>query len=100
MSPIEIQKLTPAAAASALRARDGSTQAPDSARVAQPGSDPAPQSGVRVEVNGEAFAAGPPVDANRVAEIRDALRDGTYPIVPTEIADALIAARLMLGFGK
>ncbi|UAB78716.1 flagellar biosynthesis anti-sigma factor FlgM [Erythrobacter sp. SCSIO 43205] len=48
--------------------------------------------GVSVEVATPA-QSGPPVDTDRVAEIRDALRDGTYPLVPTKIADAMIAAQ-------
>lgn len=36
----------------------------------------------------------PPVDNDRVAEIRKAIQDGRYPILPVEIADAMIAARL------
>ncbi|MBU0668504.1 MAG: flagellar biosynthesis anti-sigma factor FlgM [Alphaproteobacteria bacterium] len=35
-----------------------------------------------------------PVDHDRVAEIRKALQDNRYPIIPTEIADAIIAAGL------
>ncbi len=38
-----------------------------------------------------------PVDSERVAEIRKALESGTYPLVPTKIADAMIAAEL---YGK
>ncbi|MEC8772914.1 MAG: flagellar biosynthesis anti-sigma factor FlgM [Pseudomonadota bacterium] len=38
-----------------------------------------------------------PVDHERVAEIHKALEDGTYPLIPTEIADAIIASRL---YGK
>ncbi len=29
-------------------------------------------------------------------QIRDALKEGSYPIMPAKIADAMIAARLML----
>lgn len=54
--------------------------------------------GVSVEIGAALQAANvdtstPPVDRSRVDEIRDALRDGTYPLVPTEIADAIIAAQ-------
>lgn len=35
-----------------------------------------------------------PVDHDRVAEIRKALQNDRYPIIPTEIADAIIAAGL------
>ena len=48
--------------------------------------------GVSVEVAAPA-QSGPPVDTDRVAQIRNALRDGTYPLVPTKIADAMIAAQ-------
>lgn len=34
-----------------------------------------------------------PVDADRVKKIRQAVADGNYPLSPTTIADALIAAR-------
>lgn len=37
-----------------------------------------------------------PVDAERVTEIRKALEQGTYPILPTTVADAIIAAGLIL----
>lgn len=52
----------------------------------------APSAGVAVEVSAPA-QSGPPIDTDRVAEIRNALRDGTYPLVPTKIADAMIAAQ-------
>ena len=34
------------------------------------------------------------IDHDRVAEIREALADDRYPLIPTEIADAIIAAGL------
>ena len=41
--------------------------------------------------------AGPaPVDAERVATIRKAIENGTYPLNPAEVADAFIAAGFML----
>lgn len=42
----------------------------------------------------KAMAAKPPVDAERVHQIRRALEEGRYPIVPAKIADRLIAAQL------
>lgn len=42
----------------------------------------------------------PPVDADRVQEIRRAFEKGTYPIVPARVADAMIAAGLLLRSGK
>ncbi len=41
-----------------------------------------------------ALAARPPVDAERVQQIKKALEDGRYPIVPARIADRMIAAQL------
>ena len=35
-----------------------------------------------------------PVDTDRVSEIRKAIEQGTYPLIPTEIADGIIAAGL------
>ncbi|MEL7688019.1 flagellar biosynthesis anti-sigma factor FlgM [Citromicrobium bathyomarinum] len=35
-----------------------------------------------------------PVDADRVAEIRKAIEQGSYPLIPNEIADGIIAAGL------
>jgi negative regulator of flagellin synthesis FlgM len=41
-----------------------------------------------------------PVDSDRVAEIRKALESGTYPLIPTKIADAIIAAGMYGKIGK
>ncbi|NCP19832.1 MAG: flagellar biosynthesis anti-sigma factor FlgM [Erythrobacter sp.] len=41
-----------------------------------------------------------PVDADRVAEIRKAIKDGTYPLLPVEIADGIIAAGLFQSIGE
>ena len=41
-----------------------------------------------------------PVDADRVAEIRKAIENGSYPIVPTKIGDAIIAAGILLRSGE
>ena len=37
-----------------------------------------------------------PVDMERVNVIRRAIESGTYPVIPTKIADAMIAAGLLL----
>ena len=42
----------------------------------------------------KALAAKPPVDGERVQQIKRALAEGRYPIVPAKIADRLIAAQL------
>ena len=41
-----------------------------------------------------------PVDAGRVAQIRQAIADGSYPIIPMTVADAIIAAGLILRSAK
>ena len=51
---------------------------------------------VAVDVGMQAASGAPPVDSERVDQIRKALESGSYPIVPTRIADAMIAARFML----
>lgn len=45
-----------------------------------------------------AFDAGntPPVDVERVRDIRQAIEKGNYPLVPARIADAMIAAGMLL----
>jgi len=37
-----------------------------------------------------------PVDTQRVEEIRKAIEEGRYPIIPMRIADAMLAAGLLL----
>jgi negative regulator of flagellin synthesis FlgM len=70
---------------------------------AQAHAGPQSQGGVSVEtgsVSGLAGAGEAPVDNERVAQIRVALEQGTYPIKPAKIADAMIAARLMLSVSE
>ncbi|HYZ47372.1 MAG TPA: flagellar biosynthesis anti-sigma factor FlgM [Sphingomonas sp.] len=47
-----------------------------------------------VRETAKALAAQPPVDAERVHEIKRALQEGRYPLLPAKIADRLIAAQL------
>lgn len=42
----------------------------------------------------------PPMDMERVAELKRAIENGSYPLVPAKIADALIAAGMLLQKGK
>lgn len=41
-----------------------------------------------------AMVAKPPVDSERVAEIRRAVESGNFPLVPSTIADRLLALRM------
>jgi negative regulator of flagellin synthesis FlgM len=54
---------------------------------------PAPAAVVHSEV---LDPGAPPIDAERVQIIRKAVESGTYPVVPAKIADAIIAAGLLL----
>ncbi len=59
-------------------------RAPDAAVVAQTGArEAAKQMAVR-----------PPVDHERVQQIKKALQEGRYPLVPARIADRMIAAQM------
>lgn len=40
------------------------------------------------------MASSPPVDASRVAEIKKAIANNTFPILPATIADRLLALKL------
>ncbi len=39
-------------------------------------------------------AATPPVDVDRVTKIKQAIQDGKFPLIPSTIADRLIALKL------
>ena len=95
MPSVELSKLPSVSAARAVtpgeRAQIEARTRPVPA-AATPGAAP----GISLEVSAAAEAASPPVDAERVAQIREALRDGSYPLVPTRIADAMIAAQVSL----
>lgn len=56
--------------------------------------------GLAVQTGGRVTAGPVPVEEDRVVQIREALREGKYPIIPARIADAIIAARHMLSHGQ
>lgn len=61
-------------------------------------SNAAPQSAV---VRSAALDPGqPPIDTNRVETIRKAIEQDRYPVLPMKVADAIIAAGLLLRSGK
>lgn len=59
-------------------------RAPDQAAVAE----------TSARDTAKALAARPPVDMERVHQIKRALQEGRYPLVPAKIADRMIAAQL------
>lgn len=76
--------------AQAVRVGSGASDKPGKTE----GSDP-------TVVLGDTLDAGEtPIDADRVTQIRKALESGTYPILPTSVADAIIAAGLILRTAK
>ncbi|NCP14657.1 MAG: flagellar biosynthesis anti-sigma factor FlgM [Sphingomonadales bacterium] len=94
MPSVELSKLPSVSAARAVTLGERA-QIETRARPA-PSGGTITNSGISVEVSGGSEAAAPPVDAERVAQIRNALRDGSYPLVPTRIVDAMIAAQVSL----
>ena len=93
MPPIEVGPSRPIGAVSTRFSRETRDQAPVPAAT---GDTTAP-----AVVKSEALDPGKaPVDTDRVAEIRKAIEDGRYPIVPSKIADAMIAAQILLRSGE
>ncbi|MEO0032281.1 MAG: flagellar biosynthesis anti-sigma factor FlgM [Pseudomonadota bacterium] len=75
------------------------TQAPSAPAEAQatPASTPASTSAAaQVETSDAVKAGSPPIDTDRVTKIRHAIETGTYPVLPAKIADAMIAAGMLL----
>lgn len=93
MPPIDTRLTSPIArveAASlnvrATRTNGGPSDAPVKAETADP-----------TVVLGDTLDPGEtPINGDRVTQIRKALEQGTYPILPTSVADAIIAAGLIL----
>lgn len=56
--------------------------------------------GVAIDVSSQIDTSQPPLDTDRVAQIREALKEGSYPLVPAEIADAMIAAQISFGIAR
>lgn len=100
MPSFELSKLQATSAPRPLSESDQTQlNAPPSARAADTQSS-ATQPGVAVEISEAVDAGTPPFDNERVEQIREALRDGNYPLVPAQIADAMIAARLSFSMPK
>ncbi|MBX9795367.1 flagellar biosynthesis anti-sigma factor FlgM [Sphingomonas sp.] len=66
--------------------------APAGARIATVEDDATPS--LSVQALAQELAAKPPVDAERVAKIRQAIANQTYPILPETVADRLLALKL------
>ncbi|WP_375402214.1 flagellar biosynthesis anti-sigma factor FlgM [uncultured Sphingomonas sp.] len=66
--------------------------APRAIETAKPAVAPAPVAGLRGIAR--ELASGPPVDADRVSRIRQAIANDTFPILPATIADRLLAYKM------
>ena len=62
--------------------------------AASPAQRPAPAVQTEATALTREMAATPPVDAERVAKIRKAIQDGNFPMVPSTVADRLLALKL------
>ncbi|MBC7492671.1 MAG: flagellar biosynthesis anti-sigma factor FlgM [Novosphingobium sp.] len=102
MPPIEIGPAWPVGAARTNAAKPSTAvasaaaptaaSAPSSASASASASAPA----AAVQTSQALDPGKPPIDENRVSVIRNAIQKGTYPLLPTKVADAMIAAGLML----
>ena len=95
MSPIEIGAIR---AVGPVQVKTATTPGQANAKVGtQPAAVTDTGSAAQVE-RSSALDAGakPPVDAERVKVIRRAIETGAYPVVPAKIADAMIAAGMLL----
>lgn len=92
-----VDRITAAPLAATERVAAARTNAPVApATVPAPSAETAPvvqSSGALSGLVAE-LGAKPPVDAARIARIRQAISDGSYPISPENVADRLIALKL------
>lgn len=95
MPSVELSKL-PAVGAARAVAPGERAQIEARPRPAASATSGAAARGVSLEVAAPVDASAPPVDAERVSQIKAALQDGSYPLVPTKIVDAMIAAQVSL----
>ena len=80
-----VEKLQAGASAASAAPRTRTTETPDAGAAAQVERSAALDAGQSA-----------PVDAERVKVIREAIEKGAYPVIPTRIADAMIAAGMLL----
>jgi negative regulator of flagellin synthesis FlgM len=73
----------------------GGKAAPTEVAVETPKA-PAASAAPQVETSAAVKAGAAPVDQERVRTIRHAVETGTYPVFPAKIADAMIAAGMLL----
>lgn len=80
------------AVARVLEAR-AAVPTPSSITPQQSSLAPAPTDVARLSGIAADLAARPPVDGDRVQQIKRAIANGTFPILPATVADRLLAVR-------
>lgn len=88
VDPVSIKGAASDRAVARVLQAAATTPAPAPTRETRPATDIASLSGVARQL-----AAKPPVDAERVQQIKRAVANGTFPILPATIADRLLAVR-------
>lgn len=88
----------PTAATTAAATDTAASAAPTTAAAATQAAPAGTASAAAATVaTSDATRAGDvPVSADRVAQIRKAIENGHYPVIPARIADAMIAAGMLL----
>lgn len=104
MKPVEINPATPLrhVGNDISRARANEHSRPAAAAAAAAAVDAAEMAEPPMTAKSSILSTGeePPMDNDRVAEIRNALREGRYPLLPAKLADHMIAAGFALIDGK
>lgn len=95
-----VDRITAAPATATNRVASGRLAAPAAPAqppaTVEPAAEPAPRAAAAPAFQALVRDLGtkPPVNEERVARIRQAIANGTYPISPENVADRLIALRL------
>jgi negative regulator of flagellin synthesis FlgM len=92
MPPIELGPTRPIGAIDVRIAREGGGLREQATRPDEPAAT--------VALSGALDAGEAPIDTDRVEMIRKAVEHGKYPVTPAKIADAMIAAGLLLRKGE
>ncbi|GHC91393.1 flagellar biosynthesis anti-sigma factor FlgM [Novosphingobium pokkalii] len=100
MSNIEIGPSRPVGAVQVKTAASDAAPSPvvaeTTAATAPPAASSTSAAAATVATSDATRAGEVPVSADRVAQIRKAIEDGHYPVIPARIADAMIAAGMLL----
>ncbi len=91
-----VQVTTVGAAGKSAKVDLGPASAPVSASAPASANAATPAAATQVATSDAVKAGAAPVDQERVQTIRHAVETGKYPIVPAKIADAMIAAGMLL----